>query len=56
MIEAGRHVRRGDYPAAVAPLEAALKLAKDDGQRMKAYQALVPAYQLLPEIDKLLAA
>jgi tetratricopeptide (TPR) repeat protein len=54
--DAARRVRDGDYPAAIAPLEAALKLAKDDAQRMKAYQALVPAYQLLPQIDKLLAA
>jgi len=54
--EAARSARRGDYPAAVAPLEAALGLAKDDAQRKKAYEALVPAYRLQPEIDKLFAA
>ena len=53
---AARFVRIGDYPAAVAPLEAALKLAKDDAQHLKAYQALVPAYRLQPEIDKMLVA
>ncbi len=55
-IEAARHVRRGDYPAAVAPLEAALALAKDDVQRKRTYEALVPAYRQSPEIDKMLVA
>src|SRR5438874_11014102 len=53
---AARLVRKGDYPAAVAPLEAALMLAKDDADRKKAYEALVPAYRLQPEIDKMLVA
>jgi tetratricopeptide (TPR) repeat protein len=55
-IEAARHVRKGDYPAAVAPLEAALALAKDDAQRKRAYEALVPAYRQSPDIEKMLAA
>jgi tetratricopeptide (TPR) repeat protein len=55
-IDAARYVRKGDYPAAVAPLEAALGMAKDDSQRMKAYEALVPAYRQSPDIDKMLAA
>src|SRR5205085_854823 len=36
--------------------EAALGLAKVDAQRLKAYQALVPAYRQSSEIDKMLAA
>lgn len=44
------------FAAAQAPLEAALKLAADDKSRLKAYQALVPAYRQLPEIDKMLEA
>jgi tetratricopeptide (TPR) repeat protein len=54
-IEAARHVRKGDYPAAVGPLEAALALAKDDAQRKRAYEALVPAYRQSPDIEKMLA-
>ena len=38
------------------PLEAALKLAADDKDRLKAYRALVPSYRLLAEIDKMLEA
>lgn len=56
MIEAARHLRKQDYPAATAPLTAALKLAKDDSQLLKAYEALVPSYRQLPEIDKFLEA
>src|SRR6266480_888596 len=56
MIAAGRYLRKNDYPSAVPPLEAALTLAKDDAQRLKVYQALVPAYRQLPEIDKMLTA
>src|SRR5206468_217303 len=56
MIAAGRFLRKNDYPSAVPPLEAALTLAKDDAQRLKVYQALVPAYRQQPEIDKLLTA
>src|SRR5437868_1340479 len=56
MLAAGRYLRKNDYPSAVPPLEAALTLAKDDAQRLKVYQALVPAYRQLPEIDKMLTA
>jgi tetratricopeptide (TPR) repeat protein len=56
MAAAARHARNGDYPAAVAPLEAALTLAKDDAERLKAYEALVPPYRLHPEIDKYLVS
>jgi len=49
-------LRDQQYAAAQAPLEAALKLATDDKDRLKAYQALVPAYRQLPEIDKMLEA
>jgi hypothetical protein len=56
MIAAARFLRKNDYPSAVPPLEAALTLAKDDAQRLKVYQALVPAYRQQPEIDKLLTA
>jgi tetratricopeptide (TPR) repeat protein len=49
-------LREQQFAAAQAPLEAALKLAADDQQRMKTYQALVPAYRQLPEIDKMLEA
>src|SRR5262245_28986077 len=55
-IAGARLVRRGDNAAAMAPLEAALTLAKGDSQRMKAYEALVPGYRQLPEIDKMFAA
>jgi tetratricopeptide (TPR) repeat protein len=55
-IEAARHLRKNDYPSAVAPLEAALALAKDDAQRKRAYEALVPAYRQSPDIEKILAA
>jgi tetratricopeptide (TPR) repeat protein len=40
----------------VGPLEAALALAKDDAQRKRAYEALVPAYRQSPEVEKMLAA
>ena len=51
-----RLLRDQQFAAAQAPLEAALKLAADDKSRLKAYQALVPAYRQLPEIDKMLEA
>src|SRR5437773_547867 len=56
MIAAGRFLRKNDYPSAVPPLEAALTLAKDDAQRLKVYQALVPAYRQQPEFEKMLTA
>jgi tetratricopeptide (TPR) repeat protein len=49
-------IRDQQFAAAQAPLEAALKLTADDKSRLKAYQALVPAYRQLPEIDKMLEA
>ncbi len=48
--------RAQDYAASQVPFEAALKLAPDDEYKLKVYQALVPAYRLLPEIDKMLVA
>lgn len=44
------------YAEAQAPLEAALRLAPDDKARLSVYQALVPVYRTLPEIDKKLEA
>ncbi len=38
------------------PFEAALKLADDDEFKVKVYRALMGAYRLLPEIDKMLEA
>ena len=40
-----------NYQAARAPLEAALKLAGDDETRLKIYEALLPAYRLIPEFE-----
>ena len=54
--EGGRLVRNRQYAEAQEPLEAALRLAPDDKARLSVYQALVPAYRTLPEIDKLLEA
>jgi tetratricopeptide (TPR) repeat protein len=51
-----RLVRDQQFAASQAPLEAALALAADDSQRLKVYQALVPAYRQLPDIDKMLEA
>jgi tetratricopeptide (TPR) repeat protein len=56
MNAGARLVRDQQYAASQAPLEAALKLAADDRQRLRAYQALLPAYRQLPEIDKMLEA
>jgi tetratricopeptide (TPR) repeat protein len=49
-------VRDKQLAAAQEPLEAALKLASDDTERMQAYEALLPVYRQLPEIDKMLEA
>lgn len=49
-------VREKQLAAAQAPLEAALKLASNDEQRKNTYEALVPVYRQLPEIDKMLEA
>jgi tetratricopeptide (TPR) repeat protein len=44
------------FAEAQAPLEAALKFAMNDEQKKRVYSALVPAYRMLPEIDKFLEA
>lgn len=49
-------LREKQFAAAQAPLEAALKLASSDDQRKNTYEALVPVYRQLPEIDKMLEA
>jgi tetratricopeptide (TPR) repeat protein len=49
-------VREKQLAAAQEPLEAALKLATDDEQRLHAYELLVPVYRQLPAIDKMLEA
>ncbi len=56
MNAGARLVRNQQYAEAQAPLEAALKLAADDKDRLKAYRALVPSYRQLAEIDKMLEA
>jgi tetratricopeptide (TPR) repeat protein len=56
MSQGARLIRDMQFAAAQEPLEAAVKLAPDDKSRLRAYQALVPAYRLLPEIDKMLQA
>jgi hypothetical protein len=45
-----------NYGASQEPLEAALRLAPDDPYRLKVYEALFPAYRMLPEPDKFLEA
>jgi tetratricopeptide (TPR) repeat protein len=49
-------VRDRQYAAAQTTLEAALALATDDRDRLRAYQAIVPAYRLLPQPDKMYEA
>jgi tetratricopeptide (TPR) repeat protein len=49
-------LRDRQFAAAQAPLEAALALASDDQDRLRTYQALVPAYRLLPQPDKMYEA
>jgi tetratricopeptide (TPR) repeat protein len=56
MSAAARYLRKNDYPSAVPPLEAAVKLAKTDAQRLRAYGYLVPAYRLEPKTEKMLEA
>ncbi len=51
-----RLARNQQFAEAQAPLEAALKLAADDKDRLKAYRALAPSYRQLAEIDKMLEA
>jgi tetratricopeptide (TPR) repeat protein len=45
-----------NYAASQEPFEAALKMAPDDKFRLKVYEALIPAYRLLPDINKMLEA
>jgi tetratricopeptide (TPR) repeat protein len=45
-----------NYAASQEPLEAALRLAPDDEFRLKVYDALFPAYRMLPEPDKFIEA
>jgi len=54
--QGARLLRDMQYAAAQEPLEAALKLAADDKQRLRVYQALIPVYRQLPAIDKMLEA
>ncbi len=42
----------GEEAKSQEPLEQALRLAPDDKYRIKVYEALIPSYTLLPEIDK----
>ena len=49
-------MRERDYKSALAPLEAALRLATDDETRLKVYNNLMPCYRLLPENDKMIEA
>jgi tetratricopeptide (TPR) repeat protein len=54
--EGAKLLRNQQLAEAQAPLEAALRLAPDDKARLDVYQALVPVYRMLPEIDKKLEA
>jgi len=46
----------GNYAASREPFEAALQLAPDDNFRLKVYEALLPAYRMLPEPGKFVEA
>jgi hypothetical protein len=54
--EGSKLLREKQDAASQAPLEAALRLATNDEQRLQAYKALTRAYRTLPEIDKMLEA
>lgn len=54
--DGAKQTRDKNYAAAQTALEAAVMLAADDAERLKAYETLVPAYRQLPEIDKMLVA
>ncbi len=54
--DAVKHLNARNYAASQEPLEAALRLAPDDAYRLKVYEALLPAYRLLPEPDKFVEA
>jgi tetratricopeptide (TPR) repeat protein len=49
MAEGGKHLRTRDYVASREPFEAALRLARDNSEKLKAYEALFHAYRELPE-------
>jgi len=51
-----RKLRNKETAASQQPLEAALRLAEDDAFRIKCYEALMPAYRLSSEIDKMVEA
>ncbi|MEZ6058068.1 MAG: hypothetical protein R3C01_15315 [Planctomycetaceae bacterium] len=45
-----------DYAGSRIPLEASLRLAENDDQRVEAYESLIPAYRELPEAEKMVEA
>lgn len=45
------HHNARDYKASRAPLEAAVRMAKDESLKLKAYQALLAAYREVPEFE-----
>ena len=45
-----------NYAASQEPLEAAVELAPNDAARVKYYEALIPAYRLLPQHDRFFTA
>lgn len=53
--EAAKHLKSKDYAKSQQPLEAALALTPeaDRKERVEIYRALLPAYRLLPDIDKM---
>lgn len=53
--EAAKHLREKDYAKSQQPLEAALALTPetDSKERVDIYRALLPAYRLLPESNKM---
>ncbi|QDU25905.1 hypothetical protein ETAA8_09770 [Anatilimnocola aggregata] len=56
MRAGGISLREKQVAASQEPFEAAVKLATTDKDRLKAYQALLGAYRLLPDADKMLEA
>lgn len=56
MSAASKFMKERSYAAAQAPLEAALKLAPSDAERLRIYNNLMAAYRLLPENDKMIEA
>src|SRR5581483_1090004 len=51
-----KFMQKRDYKSAQGPLEAALKLAADDNDRLRIYNNLMACYRLLPENDKMIEA